>query len=456
MPGGKGKSDRLRVVFRQLGPYLSGQSGLNNGEALVRAPPYPFVDPADPTAAGGFGVLSRAVIGLEFIGAGAGAGAAAAAACVGSNMEVSLDLTPLNEIVCEIKLNRSKRGSETSAEDNDHVLRKTGRQIADLNVAIQASGEPNALVLRDLDDMGGGYGTEYQNSMAAKQEMLRDCVAAIIKGFPTAPELHAFLGWGPNGESETGTLVELKQRRVDLYKALTVARECQVNAVTRYTVASDAAAHAAEGAGQKGRQQLTRLKMSELRKRATASGIEAEQLAQFYDLDEPKAAIVDAIVKGWVRDPPSINRIFIKQPFRPLAVLVTGSRVAAVNGVYIQAGTYDGSWESFPYYNNGDRMILNWVDHDRRDNEPICPWRFQRTPGVRNTTAFSKWDGHLAAKHGLPIGSKRWWFYKPDPNENAESYAKDTENREAAGVSTVHRQSSPQLDFQVMGLRDCL
>ena len=416
----------------QLGPYLSGQfeSGMKAGEALVRAPPYPFVDAGDPTAAGGFGVLSRSVVGLDFINLPG---------------RTDQDSVPLAEIVCEIKLETALNPPDMSDEENEdsaHVLRKTVRQIADLNVAIQASGEPNALVLRDLDVVcHGPFSTIAKDIIVGPmQQMLRDCVAAIVKEFPTAPELYAFLGWGPNGEGEVGTLEDLKQRRLDLYKALSVARNCEIEATRRYFEAF-AAARAAEDP--KERQKLTRLKMSELRKRASACGFSEDKLAEFYDLDEPKAAIVDAIVKTWVQEPESKNRLFIKQPFRPLAFLVTGSRVAAVNGVYVQAGTYGskdtpfGSRESFPHYNNGDRMMLTWVDSDRRDLEPFCTWRFQRTPGVRNTTAFCKWEGHKEAKYGLPIGIKRWWFYKPNPNEPADSYIKDTERYEAAGVPKI-------------------
>lgn len=351
-------------VSSQLGPFLSDKaSGMNvtPGDPLLRAPPLPFET---------FEGLSNAVMDI-----------------------VELDDSPgaLSSRRYTITLARTDhQGCADIA--TAHQIQRTWLQVHDLAEAMHTSGDLGAEDLKGL--ASSEVGDEMLRSNTAVRLLkLREVLKALLRKHPAAVELHAFLGWGPAGEAEKCTLSDLRQRRSNLIQTRAKAMRCK-EAMEKRLVDAQAAAANAEG-----REQLQVLKMAELRKRAISAGINEDKLEDYYDLDQPKAAIVDAILKAW-QDPQRILRLFSRDVSHPVALLVAGSGMAYVDGVYFQSGCNG----TYPYYQNADRTSLCRTQ-DVKDSSNFS-WKLQRTVGGDACSAYlHRYDAGTAP----PIGEHPWW-----------------------------------------------
>ena len=228
-----------------------------------------------------------------------------------------------------------------------------------------------------------------------------EALTEVLKKHPIAVELHAFLGWGVRGEEEECTVHELRQRKLEMVNARQTARTCK-EAMEKRIADAESVATAGEG-HMPVRETLQVLKMSELRKRAISAGIKDDTLEEYYDLDQPKVAIVDAILEAW-EDPRRLSRMFLQDADKPKAVLVSGTGIAWADGVYFQAGLHG----IFPYYKNKDEMIL--CRDDPAEGDCNFPWKIQRKLGAKECSAYlDKWTLYSRA----PAVGAHWWCNVP-------------------------------------------
>lgn len=359
----------------QLGPFLSSDlSWMDTApeDVLTRAPPMPF---------GTFESLSNAALDIVEV---AGGGA------------------PLPQRRYTIILaGKDSRGYHWQTALK---IERSWYQIYNLVEAVRTNGDPGAENLKGLEPSE----SVDEKRMAVRLLKLSEALGAVIQKHPTAVELHAFLGWGVRGEEEVCTVDGLRQRQLEMIDARQTARTCKEAREKRL---ADAQAVAADHQGNLPvRETLQVLKMSELRKRAIAVGIKEDKLEEYYDLDQPKVAIVDAIMEAW-EDPQRLTRTYLLDARRPVAVLVSGTGIAWVDGVYFQVDFHKG----FPYYKNKDGTNLcRCVDWSWPSK---TAWYFQRVLGAASCSAYlDRWDN----RNEVPLGALHWWCI-PAPSVRPDS-----------------------------------
>eukprot|EP01043_Picozoa_sp_COSAG02_P000792 COSAG02_NODE_16_length_56207_cov_9.816122_9_plen_617_part_00 len=352
----------------QLGPFLSDDLSwmdTDPEDILTRAPPMPF---------GTFESLSKAVLDVVELGSGGAA------------------------------LPQRRYTITLVGNDNEgarHTIERTWQQVHNLVDAIRTNGDPGTDSLKPLEP------SESDNE---RRRLLKvsEALSEVLKKHPTAVELHAFLGWGVRGEEEECTVHELRERKLEVVNARQTARTCKETADKR--IADAESVRAAEEEHRPVRETLQVLKMSELRKRAISAGIKEDTLEEYYDLDQPKVAIVDAILDAW-QDPRRLTRMLMQNGDKPKAVLVSGTGIAWVDGVYFQAGLHHG----FTYYKNKDEMIL--CREDSAHGDCNFPWKIQRERGTAECSAYlDKWSMYSR----VPFGGAYWWCNVPqDPMQRS-------------------------------------
>lgn len=375
-------------VSSQLGPFLSDDLSwmdTDPNDVLTRAPPIPF---------GTFESLSKAVVDVDEVGGGGGA----------------------------LILRRYKITLYNS-EGQRHTIERTWQQVHFLVDAVRTSGDPGTEDLKRLEPSE----SDNERRLAVRVLKVSEALYGVLKKYPTAVELHAFLGWGAQGEDEVGTVHELRRRKFDVVNARLTAKKCKETMDKRVADAESVAADEEEHMPV--RETLQVLKMSELRKRAISVGINERTLEEYYDLDQPKVAIVDAILEAW-EDPRRLTRVFLQDANKPKAVLVSGTGMAWVDGVYFQVGVHG----SFPYYQNKDEMIL--CGGKSAEGESAFPWKIQRERGAAECFAYLD---RCTDMSGVPVGGAYWWCNVPQlPNQRLAvqwvvRYATITALRDDAG-----------------------
>ena len=360
----------------QLGPFLGGGlPGLADGQPLVRRPPPPFRT---------FERLSNCAVTVTV-------GRAAGQAAEGDGPDATA------QVCFEISVSNSVESSDESGKGGPCVtLHKTALQVHHLREALVGSGEEGADRLPALSGEPAGMtgNTEHQQE-------LEQLLQTTLRAHADTVEVHAFMGWGPKGKKEPGDLASLRQRRRELTRLLRIAKEKQTAAQSHVLRELEASGHQtiwrSIGNRIRHRTHMQQLKMRALRKIALAVGLSDEQLETYYDLEEPKHEIAEAVLENF-NTPQHMSHLFVKDRERPKVLLVSGHGKAFGNGVFVQGGVR----QSFPYYNNGDRIVLSYVTEDG-PHLPLNAWKMQREPGGKACVAYLRWKGR-----GVPLGLHPW------------------------------------------------